>query len=173
MYVASAHNVITCDEMPLDVNLYSTDVKEKVTISALEELGGCKRISATNHTTDPAGREFIWTRQFALYEDRLEITDTVNASEEMHFNSYLHIPACVAGYTDFPSKFKPVSPDRKQLMLRRNQKMQFVDVDTPFAFECKPCINDNNRVDYAEVLTRRFYAKNITEKTVIRLDSLK
>ena len=172
-YVASAHNVITCDEMPLDQNLYSTDVKEKVTISALEEKDGCKSICATNKTTDPSGRAFTWTRRFDLYDDRLEITDTVDASEEMHFNSYLHIPACVAGYTDFPSKYKPVSPDRKTLMLRRDQKMQFVKVETPFAFECKPCINDNNRIDYAEVLTRRFFAKSFTEKTVISLDSLK
>ena len=32
LYVASAHNVITCDEMPLDIDLYSSDVKETVTL---------------------------------------------------------------------------------------------------------------------------------------------
>lgn len=173
LYVASAHNVITCDEMPLDIDLYSSDVKETVTLSPLTVEDGAQKISVRNHTTDPSGREFTTVREFALYDDRLEIIDTVTASEKLHFVSRMNIPSCVAGYTDFPAKFKPLSPDRKTLMLRRDQKMQFITVDTPYTFECKPCIDENNRINYVEVLTRRFYTDNFKEKTTIRLDALK
>ncbi len=169
LYVASAHNVITCDEMPLDIDLYTSDVRETVTLSALTVEDGAQKISVTNRTTDPTGREFTAVREFALYEDRLEITDTVTASEKLHFASRLNIPSCIAGYTDFPAKLKPLSPDRRVLSLRRDQKMQTVTTDTPYTFECKPCVNDKNRMDYVEVLTRRFYTDHFTERTTICL----
>jgi len=171
LYVASAHNVITCDEMPLDIDLYSSDVKEKVTLSPLVVEDGAQKITVRNYTSDPTGRNFTAIREFALYEDRLEITDTVTASEKMHFASRLNIPSCIAGYTDFPANLKPLSPDRRLLSLRRDQKMQSVAVDTPYTFECKPCFNEQNRMDYVEVLTRRFYTDSFTERTVIRLDA--
>ena len=174
LYVASAHNAITCEEMPLNnEKLYSTDVKEILSLSKLTVEDGAQKISVQNHTIDPSGREFTLVREFALYDDKLEITDTVTASEKMHFASRMNIPSCISGYTDFPAKIKPLSPDRKTLYLRRDQKMQTITVDTPYTFECKPCVNSNNRIDYVEVLTRRFFADNFTEKTTIRLDSLK
>lgn len=164
LHAASAHNVITCDEIPL-----STDVREIVTLSPLVVEGGAQKITVTNHTTDPTGREFTTVREFALYEDRLEITDTVTASEKLHFASRLNIPSCIAGYEYFPTKLKPISPDRRTLSLRRDQKMQIVTTDTPYSFECKPCFNSNNRMDYVEVLTRRFCADNFNECTTIYL----
>ena len=78
----------------------------------------------------------------------------------------------IAGYTDFPAKIKPFSKDRKTLYLRRDQEMQVVTVDTPYAVECKPAINGKNKMDYVEVLTRRFYTDHFVERTVIRLDQL-
>lgn len=173
LYVASAHNVITCDEMPLDIDLYSSSVKEKVTITDYKIESGVQKLTVKNYTCDPTGREYTVIREFALYDDKLEITDTVTASEKLHFVSRMNIPSCIAGYTDYPSKYKPLSPDRKTLMLRRNQKMQYVTVDTPYEFECKPCVNSNNRIDYVEVLTRKFSTDSFIEKTVITLDSLK
>lgn len=171
LYIESGHNVITCDEMPMAKtrSVFPTDVKSDINIVGTICSDECKSLTVENKLSEPGGKNYTWIRRFDLYNDRLEITDTVNASEKMHFSSYIYIP----GITEMACTLVPEMPGQTMLCedskldIRKDERIETIITDSPFIFECRPYINSNNKVDYADAIIRKFYADSFTERTVI------
>ncbi len=108
---------------------------------------------------------YKWARRFELYEDRLEIYDTVTANKQLHFTSRLHLPDCRTGY------YSPLK-DFNCLKLRFASKMESVTTDTPFEISYMPRVDENNRMSYSTVAARRFVASEFSEKAMIRFDEI-
>ena len=174
---ASGHNVLSCEELPLEWELEKTEVTECLHIDAYEESEDVQRLVITNTVSDRSGRSYRWTRDFTLSDQELQILDTVTASEDMHFTLSLHLPDCKVGYYDHACKIgntdhvkavQPISGDRKGVYLRHNEKMQSVETTSEVSSTMLPCVTPNNQLGYTQVITRTFYTNAFEEKTVIR-----
>ena len=163
----AGHNAIGCTELPVEHLLTQTAVIEDLEIIEKDLTYDHQVVSIRNTTTGEDGTTFAWIRKFELFPDRLVITDTVDASKKLHFKSYLHMPYYVDGYVDFVAGVQPVSADKKTLNLRRNEKIQTVQMDTPAEVDYRLRMNDETRLDCNEVATREFYTESFTERTVI------
>lgn len=174
LYIESGHNVISCNELPLSVGAYvkPTEVTYNTKITHFCDTEDVKQITIENEIAGSDTRKFVWSRTFELYTDRLEITDTVNASEKMHFTSYIYIP----GFIEMRFPLPPVMPGQAMscesgvLKIRYDETVQTVKTDTPFAFECRPYINEKNKVDYCDAIERSFYTDSFTERTVFTIE---
>lgn len=161
------HNALCCDEIPLEHDLTITYATEELEILSFENSEGCQKISIKNTVLNDDGKNYIWTRNFELYEEKLKITDVIEASEKMHFKSYLHLPNTVTGYIDYQAKMQPLSDDEKVINLRRNEKLQTVKTDTKVKTAFYPCVNYNNKIDYCESVLREWFDKAFSETTEI------
>ena len=174
LYIESGHNVITCDEIPLaqKADVIPTDAATDIRITDYRADGDCQSLTVRNTVSDPGGRSYTWVRVFELREDSLRIRDTVTASEKMHFTSYLYVP----GFHDLNCRLEPVMPSQEmrsgsgRLDIRADDRVESILTDSPFLFECRPCINCRNRIDYADALIRGFDTDHIEENTVIRIE---
>ncbi len=164
----AGHNVIVCDELKEERWLYSTDVLEETKITDYDILSEEQFITIECKVSKPDGRNYIWVRKFELLPDKLIVTDSVKASEKLHFSSHLHLKPYRLGYIDWHgTKVYPFSEDKKTANIRIGDKIAKVTTDTPFEISCKPCVNDDNKVDVAEVLTRKYYTEAFEETTTI------
>lgn len=156
------HNVIFAKEIPL-VRRPSNEQ-----ISVTEFSDGREKVLEISNTVTGEGKSYVWVRRFVLFEDRLEVTDTVNASEKMHFISRLHLPDCRVGYG--PDRPCYVGNEEK---LRFGSFMETVTTDTEYEIEYTPCVDSENRMNYAECLVRNFETDRFMEKTVIRFQRIR
>ena len=178
---AEGHNVVACEEMPLEYELEMTDTKESLSVTERSFDGLEQRLTVENRVTSPDGRSYLWTRSFLLTEGGLTVTDTVRATEPMHFRSILHLASarvgyydsgCTIGNTRFARAVQAVSADRRTANQRYGGTLLTVACDSPFTADFMPCSSVRNRMDYTKVLTRRFYTDRFTETTRITASEL-
>lgn len=155
-----SHNVIYAEEIPLT----KKPSNEKLKVNEFSD-GEVKVLEIENAVTGE-NKGYTWVRRFELYFDRLEITDTVEATEKMHFVSKVFLPDCRVGYTAPRERFL------NEEKLRFGSFMEIVKTETPFEVEFTPCVDENNRMNYAESLVRKFETDKFSEKTVIRFDKI-
>ena len=163
------HNVIACDEIPIDDHLTKTAAAERLQFETYDD----SKLVVSNCVTAADGKSYLWKRTITLFVDRVEICDAVKASELMHFVSRMHLPDCRTGYYMEEYPCQPISADRKMVSLRFGSMMERVSSDTPFEVTYFPCVDSNNRMNYAQVLLRRYASADFCETTVFRFDSLR
>jgi hypothetical protein len=108
-----------------------------------------------------------------LSDDCVEIRDDVSAFEELNFVTRMHLPDARIGYYSPHSSYQPLSADNRTVSLRFGSMMESVFSDTPFEVEYAPCVDEDNRMNYCQVLVRRHCANSFTEKTTFRFDSVR
>ncbi len=156
-----SHNVVYAEEIPLT----KRPSNEKLTVKNFEDKDDVKILEIENEVSGE-NKGYNWVRRFELYADRLEITDTVKASEKLNFVSKLFLPDCRVGYTAPRERFL------KEEKLRFGSYMEIVSTDSLFEVEYTPCVDTNNKMNYAQSLVRRFETDAFCEKTVIRFDKI-
>ncbi len=167
------HNVISCEEIPLQSYLAQTKASESLCFEKFEQLPDSQVLVITNRVAEPEGKSYLWTRTLELFEDRLEVTDSVKASEEMHFVSRLHLPDCREGYNNPNPEYQPIGRDRKTISLRFGSMMEKVIADSACEVEYQPCVDSENRMNYCMVMVRRTHGRCLEQKTVIRYDRIR
>ncbi len=156
------HNVIYAREIPL------TKRPSNEALRVTEFVDGDVKILEIENRVTGENKGYVWVRRFELYSDRLEILDTVKATEKMHFVSRMYLPDCRVGYV--PAT-RP--EDLREEKLRFGSFMERVITQTPFEYDFTPCVDKDNRMNYAECIIRRFEADEFSEKTVIRCDKIR
>lgn len=170
---AEGHNVISCNEIPLDDHLKKTQATENLSFELFEHFDGGQRLVITNKVTSLDGRWYLWRRTIVLEDDHVEIQDHVDASTELHFVSRMHLPNARTGYyTPYPP-YQPLFDDAKTVALRFGSMMETVTADAPFEVEFFPCVDEKNRMNYSQVLVRKHFAKKFSETTLFRYDKLR
>ncbi len=160
-YIESAHNVITCDEMPLATqkSLSPSGVDVQIRITDYHADNSVQSLKVENTYTGKDGKRFVWTRLFELSENTLRVSDVVKADEKMHFTSYTYIP----GYLNLPAILEPAMPTQKfvcesgEMRIRMDEDVIAISTAGPFVSECRPCVNSNNRIDYCDSIEQAFY----------------
>ena len=172
------HNVITCDELPLEKDLEKTDVTEELAVEAYRADDAESVLTVRNRVSAPDGRFYVWRRTFRLTPGGLTVTDRVEASQVMHFQSLLHLPSCRVGYYDpavtvgkaFENRaVQPVSRDCRTVSQRRGSRLAVITAQTPFESTFRPAMAPDNRYNYVQLLTRCFETDSFEETTVISL----
>lgn len=166
----AGHNVIACDEIPVEEDLTITYATEKLETLRFEQSDESQILEIKNTVENDDGKNYVWIRKFELFEDRLIITDSVKASEMLHFRSYLHIPYDIMGYIDYFAETQPISKDGKTVNMRRNEKVETITMDTSAVLDFKPYMNKDNAIDCCETLERSWFTDGFTETTVITFD---
>lgn len=166
----AGHNVISCEEIPLEHELTITYTTETLETLNFEDGDNYKVLEIKNTVSGEDGKQYVWVRKFELFDDKLEITDTVNASEKLHFRSYLHLPYAIMGYVDYIAENQPISKEGKVVNMRRNEKLQTIKMDSSGELDFRPCMNRENNLDCCEVVERSWYTDSFVEKTVITFD---
>ncbi len=167
----TAHNVIACDDMPLeDGYLRPTEVRQQLEVTAFESTDLVKRFEVTGTIKEPGGKNYTWVREFVLTENELTVTDTVKASEPMHFHAYLHFAYPRTGYFDRRAKLQPVENDGKRINLRVDRRVFTVDTDTPAKLSFTPIMTEYNQKDFCQMTDREIFSDEFTEHTVIKLN---
>lgn len=156
-----SHNVIYAEEIPLT----KKPSNETLKVLKFEDNADVKIFEIENNVTGE-NKGYNWVRRFELYIDRLEIIDTVKATEKLNFVSKIFLPDCRVGYT--PPREKMLKEEK----LRFGSFMETITTDTPFEVEFTPCVDEFNRMNYAESLVRKFNTDAFLEKTVIRFDKI-
>ena len=156
-----SHNVICATEIPL------TKRPSNETLRVTEFSDGDVVTLEIENKVVGENKSYTWVRRFELYSDRLEIVDSVKATEKMHFVSRIFLPDCRVGYTSVRERFL------NEEKLRFGSYMEKVTTETPFEVEFTPCVDGNNRMNYAEALVRRFDTDKFLERTVIRCDRIR
>ena len=167
------HNVISCDEIPLDDHLTKTRATESLRFADFETTDEYQKLVITNQVCSQDGCSYLWTRTLLLYADRLEIEDTVTASTMLHFISRFHLPDARTGYYAPGPLYQPLSADCQTISIRMGSRMETITTDSPVEVAYAPCVDENNRMNYAQLLIRKHYAKAFSEKTVIRFDRIR
>ena len=167
------HNVICCDEIPLEDHLSKTGASETLRFADYERTESYQKLVITNQVASRDGRFYDWTRTLLLYNDRLEIQDHVRASTMLHFVSRLHLPDARTGYYAPGPLYQPLSADCRTVSLRMGSMMEIITTDAPVDVEYAPCVDENNRMNYAQILLRKHFAKEFSETTVIRFDRIR
>ena len=174
----AGHNVIACDELPLERDLEKTEVTEALAVEAWECDGEACLLTIRNRVSAPNGRHYVWRRSFRLTPDALTVTDRVESSAPMHFRSYLHLPSCRVGYYDqavtvgnaFENRaVQPISADRRTVSQRRGSRLAVISTRTPVQSVFRPAVDADNRYSYTQVLIRSFEADSFEETTQITL----
>ena len=160
------HNVISCDEIPLEDHLTKAEAKEELNFDSFESTGGVQRLTVSNKVTSSDGTFYLWKRTISLYDDKVEINDKVKASKKLRFVSRMHLPDARIGYYSPHSSYQPLSLDNRTVSLRFGSMMETVTSDVPFAVEYAPCVDEENKMNYTQVLLRRHHAKTFEENTV-------
>jgi hypothetical protein len=158
----AGHNVISCAQIPLT----RRPSNESLTVTEFSD-GDVKVLEILNKVTGE-NKGYDWVRRFMLYEDRLEVIDTVKATEKLNFTSRLYLPDCRVGYA--PAEPCYTGTEEK---LRFGSFMECVRTETPYEIEFTPCVDGTNRMNYAECLVRKFEMDNFTEKTVISFEKIR
>ena len=166
----AGHNAIVCEEIPIEHELTITYTTETLETLRFENNDDHKVLEIKNTVVGEDSKQYVWIRKFELFADRVEITDIVEASDRLHFKSYLHLPYAIMGYIDYVAKNQPISKDSKTVNLRRNEKMQTIKMDTSATLDYKPYMNNENRMDCCEVIERSWYTDSFSEKTIITFD---
>lgn len=165
-YIESAHNVITCDELPLVTtkSLFPSGVDVQIRITDFKTDGPVQSLAVENTYTGQNGKQFVWTRLFELSDNKLTVSDAVNADEKMHFTSYTYIP----GYLNLPAILEPAMPSQRFIcktgIMRVRLDEDVVNISTagPFVSECRPSINSNNKIDYCNSIEQTFYTDSFS-----------
>lgn len=162
MHSAGSHNVIDCKDIKLTV----APSIEKLEFVSFDEKDGIQTLVIKN-TVSTDGIEFIWLRTLALSEEKLEITDSVTANRKMNFENIIHTKGCRTGYNAFWATLQPVNKDFTELNLRYKSRMATVRTDSPFELSFEPCLDENNKQNYTQVITRKHFAKEFTDRTTV------
>ncbi len=160
MHGADSHNVVVCRDIPLSVS----SCPEKPEFVSFDEKDGLQTLVIKN-TVAKDGKEFVWTRTLALSEEKLEITDSVKANCEMNFENIIHTRNCRTGYNAYWATLQPINENSAELNLRYKSKMATVKTDVPFEISFAPCLDEENKQNYTQVITRKHFAKEFTDKT--------
>jgi len=163
-----AHNIISCDEVMLHTpeTMIRTGATESPEI--LEYIPD-RKLSLRNHVIGTDGRCYTWFRTFEMDENTVTVTDEVQGNGKYHYNSYLHLPPRITGYSAaLDSEMHPMRSNKKLYRLRLGSKFMHIETDSPMESLIQPYCNEENRLDYCQVMTRKFYAEHFIEKTVIR-----
>ena len=167
------HNVISCDEIPLEDHLTRTRATESLRFTDYECTEEYQKLVIVNQVCSQDGRSYEWTRTLLLYPDRVEIQDQVSASTMLHFINRLHLPDARTGYYAPGPLYQPLSADCQTISVRIGSMMETVTTDSPVDVEYFPCVDISNRMNYAQLLVRKHFAKTFTDTTVIRYDRIR
>lgn len=167
--VETGHNVIRCDEVLVhepDTMIRTGTIEETAIVDYVED----KKVSIRNTLTAPDGKHYTWIRTFEMDEDSLTVTDEVEGDGCYHYDSFVHLAPAITGYCNYYGDpvAEPLRADRRQLRLRFGSKFLTVETDTPVENSIAPYYNERNKLDYCQVLTRKFHADRFCEKTVYR-----
>lgn len=158
------HSVIYSPSIPLT----RQPSNETLAVEDFKDLEDEKLLTVSNTVTGSDGTSYKWLRTFRLFEDRLEIIDTVNASKPLNFVSQLFLPECRIGYAP------AIEPENQtELLLRFGSFMERIKTDTVFETQYTPCVDTANRMNYAQLLIRKFNASDFTERTVITFERIR
>ena len=136
-------------------------------------LGGVQRLTVSNKVTSSDGTFYLWKRTISLYDDKVEINDKVKASKKLRFVSRMHLPDARIGYYSSHSSYQPLSLNNRTVSLRFGSMMETVTSDVPFAVEYAPCVDEENKMNYTQVLLRRHHAKTFEENTVFYFHNIR
>lgn len=164
---ASAHNVIECHEMPIEKHLEKTEAKECLSIESYDISGEKQTITIKNVIQTPDGRFVNWVRTFTLTSDLLVVEDSVEASEKMHFTSYVHTHNSINGYYNFDKPVQPVENGYTKLNNRYDTALYSVETSTRFDVDYDPCVDEKNTMSYSKVIKRNYFEKAFKETTKI------
>lgn len=167
------HNVISCEEIPLEDHLTKTKATESLKFADFENNGESQKLVIRNQVCSMDGYSYIWTRTLKLYSDRLEIQDHIKASTMLHFVNRFHLPDARTGYYANFVSYQPLSDDCRTISLRMGSMMEIVTTDSPVEVEYGPCVDENNRMNYTQILIRKHFAKEFTDNTTIRFDQIR
>ena len=81
----------------------------------------------------------------------------------LHFVSRLHLPDARTGYYAPGPLYQPLSADCRTVSLRMGSMMEIITTDAPVDVEYAPCVDENNRMNYAQILLRKHFAKEFSE----------
>lgn len=165
----TGHNVIRCDEVPVHepgTLIRTGTIEDTVIVDYVAD----KKVSMRNTLTAADGKGYTWIRTFEMDEDSLTVTDEVEGDGCYHYDSFVHLAPAITGYCNYSGDpaLEPMRADRRQLRLRFGSKFLYVETDTPVESAIQPCYNEENKLDYCQVLTRKFHADRFCEKTVYR-----
>lgn len=163
----TGHNVISCDEIPLHERLTHIETDEILSVIDCGD-GEEPYLVLQNATKGEDGKNFTWVRKIELTKEMIRVTDSVTASEKMHFHNNLHMPYARTGYADYFASHQPFTEEGKVINLRHGHLLEEVRMDKAAKIEYRPYTNDRNRTDVCVYADREYYTDSFTSITEIR-----
>jgi len=155
------HNVVYCDEIALT----RSPSNEKIENVDYGEKNGKQYITVRN-TVAGESKSYVWERTIAIDSESITVTDSVKASEAMHFTNVLHLPQYITS-SAWWSTLQPISEDKKLFIFREKSVYEEIKTSEPCELTFPVCVDEKNKMSYSTELTRKHYGKEFTDETVI------